>query len=172
MVKKITSTVEQIAAALQADCDAGKQSGNGLKTVAAAMDRSYSWAAEMVRGEQPFPLHKLDVWVSLTGGRNFARWVAEKVDCDLVERDESDLEATAFDAMRESTEAAHVAFAALADGEISDVEIAAYKKEMADAIARFRQLDRALQLRRTSNVISEKRPKTLAAAFAAKTLRD
>jgi len=148
MATKITPGAKALVDALQADLVVAKKEGYGLKTVAAEMDRSYSWAAEMVRGEQPFPLARLDTWVRLTGGMNLAHWVAEQVDCDLVLRVDDDLETTLIRAVKESSDATQSASMALLDGEVSEEELEAYEKEMKEAIENFRRLDRALQSRR------------------------
>jgi hypothetical protein len=147
MGTKITPGGEGLVAALQADLRAAKEMGNGLKMVALEMGKSYSWAAEMVRGEQPFPLYKLDAWVRVTGGKYLVGWVADQAGYDIVSRAEIDVETTALQAMGESAEALQAASNALADGMITDREVAVYEKEMADAIEKFHGLDRALKAR-------------------------
>ena len=147
MATKDTHIPESLITALKADLDAAKVDGNSLKMVAVAMEKSYSWAAEMVRGEQPFPLAKLDVWVRLTGGRHLAGWVANRAGYDLVERDVIDVETTALQAMGESAEALQAASNALSDGVVTEQELAVYDREMRDAIEKFHGLARALKSR-------------------------
>lgn len=147
MGARITPRAGGLSAALQADLDNAKEAGYSLKAVAAEMGKSYSWAAEMVRGEQPFPLAKLDVWARLTGGQNVARWVADACGYDLVHRKDIDVETTALEAMGESAQALQVASNALSDGTVSAEEVVCYEREMLDAVEKFHGLHRALKAR-------------------------
>ena len=161
MGTKITPSEKSLAEALQADLAAAKTSGIGLKQVSTEFGRSYAWAAEMVRGQQPFPLAKMGVWVRLTGGVHLARWVADRAGFELVTRAEDDLETTLVRAVKESSDATQVASSAMLDGEINDAEIAAYEREMGEAIENFRRLERALKSRQKQ---SPARPTSLAEA--------
>jgi hypothetical protein len=147
MGAKITPETAGLVEALKADMEAARRDGASTKMLAAEMGRSNSWASEMLRGEQPFPLAKLDVWARLTGGRHLARWVADTCGYDLAEREDIDVETTALAAMGESAQALQAASRALLDGSVSADEVAAYQREMQEAIEKFHGLDRSLQAR-------------------------
>lgn len=151
-----------LAAALKADYELAKTKGASAKMIAAELGRSDSWTYEMIRGEQPFPLKHLDVWVRLTGGLNLARWVAETSNCDLVPRaDMADAETTVLTAMREAMEAVYSAGEAIEDGEVTEEEVQRYREEMSEAIEHLRRLEHVLKTLCAEHRLSDGRAATL-----------
>lgn len=130
MGAKITPAAAGLVAAFQADMAVANSEGTCAKRLAASVDRSKTWAAEMLRGKQPFPRAKLDVWADLTGGRHLARWVARICGCDLVERAVSNVESSALEVMVESGQVPQVVSTALLDGAVTAEEVAVYQREM------------------------------------------
>ncbi len=165
MTRRVNRVPEGLVAALQADLAEGKARGYTLKQIAAELERSYSWTAEMVRGLQHFPLARLDVWVRITGGCYLARWVAERAGCSLVELEESEAEATAMGAMHESAEALVTISDALADGRLTAEEFRSCERELREAVEAFLALSKALQKRyEAQKAHADPRPRSLAEA--------
>ena len=161
-MSKDSSRSPDLAAALKADYELAKTKGASAKMIAAELGRSDSWAYEMIRGEQPFPLKHLDVWVRLTGGINLARWVAEVCNCDLVPRtDMADAETTVLTAMREAMEAVYSAGEAIEDGVVTDDEVRRYREEMDEAIEHLRRLENVLKTMCAERRLSGGRAATL-----------
>ncbi len=166
MATRISPEVKALHEALRADLDAAKAGGAGLKMVAAAFGRSVAWASGLANGHHPLRVEEFGTWASVTGGEHVARWVAERVDCDLFPREDGGLEATSIDALREATEAAHVALSAMSDGRVTADELKAYRKEMREAIENFLRLGRAMEALSERGAADRDAPGTLAEAEA------
>ena len=166
MGTRISPEVKALHEALRADLEAAKAHGVGLKMVAAAFDRSVAWASGLVNGHHPLRVEEFGTWASLTGGGHVAQWVAERVNCDLFPREDGGLEATSIDALREATEAAHVALSAMSDGRVTADELKAYQKEMREAIENFLRLGRAMAARSKRGAADPDAPRTLAESEA------
>ena len=162
-----TPEVERLAAAIKADSKAAKAAAVSVKKIAYELGKSDSWTYEMIRGMQPFPLKDFAIWVELTGGKHVAQWVADQVHCDLLPRNQdSDAETTILATMKEVTEAVYTASKALEDGKVTKEELAAYRKEMTEAIEHLRRLGSLLRGIHRQAEESPKRAATLREAEA------
>lgn len=141
----ISPTVKSLNAAVHADFMVLKEQSAGLKKVAIAFEKSVPWASGVVNGAKPFPLTMLNTWVELTGGMNFARWVADMVDCDLAPRSQESLDVVVVKVVHETSGAIQIAAGAVGDGVISRDEIAQYEQQKAEAIESLHHLGHTLK---------------------------
>lgn len=126
----------KLADALQRDFDtAHADCGLTHKQIANAYDKSptSSWPYELLRGNVPFTLPMVQMWVSLTGARNFMVWMGEQTDHFVAPIPHGDARSDTAHVLQEFSEYLQTTARAVADGVVTRDEIADIEREAHEA---------------------------------------